>query len=32
MATQSSVLAWIIPWTEDPVGLESLGSQRAGHD
>ena len=32
MATQSSVLAWIIPWTEEPGGLESLGSQRAGHD
>ena len=32
MATQSSVLAWRIPWTEEPGGLEPLGSQRAGHD
>ena len=32
MATRSSVLAWEIPWTEEPGGLPSLGSQRAGHD
>ena len=28
MATQSSILAWRIPWTEEPGGLQSLGSQR----
>ena len=28
MATHSSVLAWSIPWTEEPVGLQSRGSQR----
>ena len=32
MATHSSVLAWKIPWTEDPGRLQSLGSQRVGHD
>ena len=32
MATHSSILAWKIPWTEDPGGLESVGSQRVGHD
>ena len=32
MATHSSFLAWRIPWTEEPGGLQSLGSQRAGHD
>ena len=32
MATHSSVLAWRIPWTEDPGGLQSMGSQRVGHD
>ena len=32
MATYSSILAWSIPWTEDPGGLQSLGAQRAGHD
>ena len=32
MATTSSILAWRIPWTEDPGGLQSMGSQRAGHD
>ena len=32
MATQSSILAWIIPWTEEPGGLQSVGSQRVGHD
>ena len=32
MATHSSILARIIPWTEEPGGLQSMGSQRAGHD
>ena len=32
MATHSSILAWIIPWAEDPGGLSSMESQRAGHD
>ena len=32
MATHSSVLAWRIPWTEEPGGLLSIGSQRVGHD
>ena len=32
MATHSSILAWKIPWTEEPAGLQSMGSQRAGHD
>ena len=32
MATHSSILAWEIPWTEKPGGLQSLGSQRVGHD
>ena len=32
MATQSSVLAWGIPWTEEPGRLQSLGSQRVGHN
>ena len=32
MATHSSILAWKIPWTEDPGGLQSMGSQRAGLD
>ena len=32
MATHSSVLARGIPWTEEPGGLQSLGSQRARHD
>ena len=31
-ATQSSILAWRIPWTEEPGGLQSTGSQRVGHD
>ena len=30
MATHSSVLAWRIPWTEEPSGLQSMGSQRVG--
>ena len=32
MATHSSILAWRIPWTEEPGGLQSTGSQRVGHD
>ena len=32
MATHSSVLAWRIPWTEEPDGLQSMGSQRVRHD
>ena len=32
MATHSSILAWEIPWTEEPGGLHSMGSQRVGHD
>ena len=32
MATHSSNLAWKIPWTEEPGGLQSMGSQRVGHD
>ena len=32
MATHSSTLAWKIPWTEEPGGLQSMGSQRVGHD
>ena len=32
MTTHSSILAWRIPWTEDPGGLQSVGSQRVGHD
>ena len=32
MATHSSLLAWKIPWTEEPGGLQSTGSQRVGHD
>jgi len=31
-ATHSSILAWRIPWTEEPGGLQSMGSKRAGHD
>ena len=31
MATHSSILAWRIPWTEEPVRLQSMGSQRVGH-
>ena len=30
--THSSVLAWKIPWTEEPGGVESMGSQRVGHN
>ena len=32
MATHSSILSWRIPWTEEPGGLQSMGSQRVGHD
>ena len=32
MATHSSILAWEIPWTEEPGGLQSMGLQRDGHD
>ena len=32
MAIHSSILAWRIPWTEEPGGLRSIGSQRIGHD
>ena len=32
MATHFSVLAWKIPWTEEPGGLQSMGSQRVGHN
>ena len=31
MANHSSILAWRIPWTEEPSGLQSMGSQRVGH-
>ena len=31
MATHSSILAWEIPWTEEPERLQSMGSQRVGH-
>ena len=31
VAIHSSILAWSIPWTEEPGGLQSLGSQRVGH-
>ena len=32
MATHSSILAWKIPWPEEPGGLQSMGSQRVGHN
>ena len=32
MATHSSILAWKVPWTEEPGRLQSMGSQRVGHD
>ena len=32
MATHSNILAWEIPWTEEPGGLQFMGSQRVGHD
>ena len=31
MAIHASILAWRIPWTEEPGGLQSMGSQRVGH-
>ena len=31
MATHSNILAWKIPWTEEPDALQSMGSQRVGH-
>ena len=32
MAIHSSILAWRIPWTKEPRGLQSMGTQRVGHD
>ena len=32
LAAHSSILAWRIPWTEEPGGLQSMGSQRVGYD
>ena len=32
MVTHSSILAWRIPWTEEPGGLQTMRSQRVGHD
>ena len=32
MATHSTILAWEIPWTEEPGGLQPMGLQKAGHD
>ena len=32
LATHSSILAWRMPWTEDPGGLQSMGSQAVGHN
>ena len=32
MATHSSIIAWEIPWAEESGGLQSMGSQRVGHD
>ena len=32
MATHSSIFAWKIPWTEEPGGLQSMGSKTVGHD
>ena len=32
MASHSNILAWKIPWMEEPGGLSSIGSQRVGHD
>ena len=32
MATYSTILCWRIPWTEEPGGLQSMGSQRVEHD
>ena len=32
MATNTSILAWTVPWTKEPGGLQSMGSQRVGYD
>ena len=32
MTTHSSILAWEVPWTEEPCGLQSMGSQEVKHD
>ena len=32
IATYSSILAWKIPWPEEPCGLQSMGHERVGHD
>ena len=32
MATHSGILVWKIPWTEEPGGLQSMGSHRVGHE
>ena len=32
MATHSDILGWRIPWTDEPGGLQSMGSQRVGHN
>ena len=32
MTTHSNILAWKIPWAEEPAGLQSMGLQRVGHD
>ena len=32
MSTHSGILTWKVPWTEEPGGLHSMGSQRVGHD
>ena len=32
LATHSSIVAWKIPWTEEPGKIQSMGSQRVGHD
>ena len=32
METHSGIPAWLIPWTEEPAGLQSMGLQRVGHD
>ena len=32
MTTHSNILAWRVPWTEETGGLQSMGSQRVGHD
>ena len=32
MAAHSSTLSWRLPWTKEPVGLQTMGSQRVGHD